>query len=479
MTPRPTPLFLAGRPVSTGTPLDVTSPWDGSVVGQTWQADDATYEAAADACVTAAPTVAAMPVHARAAILQRVAAGLGTARETFARRIALEAGKPIRDARTEVDRARMTFQVAAEEARRLAGGGDVLPMDLAPHGEGRVAMTRRVPLGPIAAISPFNFPLNLVAHKLAPAFAAGNPVLLKPASRTPLSALALAELMRECGLPDGALSVVPMDRSVGDRLVGDDRFRMLTFTGSSEVGWAMKARAGRKKVVLELGGNAGVIVDASADASEAARRVATGGFAFAGQSCISVQRVYVHEACWQAFVDALLPAVEALRVGDPLEDATAVGPLITTGDVERVTTWIREATDAGVQVLAGGSALGPRLFAPTVLTGVPRAARVCADEVFGPVVVAEPVTSFDEAIAAVNDSAFGLQAGVFTADLEHALAAFDRLEVGGVLINDVPTFRIDHMPYGGVKDSGLGREGPRYTIEEMSELRLLIIRKDK
>ncbi len=477
MTPRPTPLFLAGHPVAAGTPLDVTRPWDGSLVGQTWQADDATYDAAADACVAAAPMVAAMPVHARGAILQRVSAGLGAARETFARRIAEEAGKPIRDARTEVDRARMTFQVAAEEARRLAGGGEVLPMDLAPHGEGRVAMTRRVPLGPIAAISPFNFPLNLVAHKLAPAFAAGNPVLLKPASRTPLSALALAELMRECGLPDGALSVLPMDRTVGDRLVGDDRFRMLTFTGSSEVGWAMKARAGRKKVVLELGGNAGVIVDASADVPEAARRIATGGFAFAGQSCISVQRAYVHEACWQAFLDALLAAVEALRVGDPLDDATAVGPLITGGDVERVTTWVREATDAGARVLAGGRALGPRLFAPTVLTGVPRTARVCADEVFGPVVVVEPVASFDEAVAAVNDSVFGLQAGVFTADLEHALVAFDRLEVGGVLINDVPTFRIDHMPYGGVKHSGLGREGPHYTIDEMSELRLLIIRR--
>src|SRR5690606_3397377 len=267
------PLFLAGRSVDTGTPLDIVSPYDGTTVGRTWQADAATYEAAVEACVAAAPAVAALPVHERAAILQRVSAGLANARETFARRISLEAGKPIRDARTEVDRATMTFQVAEEEARRLAGGGEVLPMDLAPHGEGRVALTRRVPLGPIAAISPFNFPLNLVAHKLAPAFAAGNPVVLKPASRTPLSALALAELMRECGLPDGALSVLPMDRTVGDRLVGDDRFRMLTFTGSPEVGWAMKARAGRKKVVLELGGNAGVVVDSSADVARAAARV--------------------------------------------------------------------------------------------------------------------------------------------------------------------------------------------------------------
>jgi acyl-CoA reductase-like NAD-dependent aldehyde dehydrogenase len=470
------PLFLAGRSVDdAGTPLDVVSPFDGTIVGRTRQADAATYEAAVDACMAAAPTVAAMPVHERAAVLQRVSAGLAHDRDAFARRISLEAGKPIRDARTEVDRAAMTFQVAAEEARRLSGGGEVLPMDLAPHGERRVALTRRVPLGPIAAISPFNFPLNLVAHKLAPAFAAGNPVVLKPASRTPLSALALAELMRDCGLPEGALSVLPMDRTVGDRLVGDDRFRMLTFTGSPDVGWAMKARAGRKKVVLELGGNAGVIVDRSADAPAAAARVAAGGFAYAGQSCISVQRVFVHEGRWQEFIDALLPAVAALGVGDPMDERTVVGPLITPGDVDRVEEWVAEAVAGGAQVLAGGARVGARVFAPTVLTGVPRSARVCADEVFAPVVVVERVASFEEALAAVNDSAFGLQAGVFTTTLEHAWLAFERLEVGGVLINDVPTYRIDHMPYGGVKDSGLGREGPRYTIEEMSELRLLIV----
>jgi glyceraldehyde-3-phosphate dehydrogenase (NADP+) len=469
------PLFLAGRSVDTGTPLDIVSPYDGTTVGRTWQADAATYEAAVEACVAAAPAVAALPVHERAAILQRVSAGLANARETFARRISLEAGKPIRDARTEVDRATMTFQVAAEEARRLAGGGEVLPMDLAPHGEGRVALTRRVPLGPIAAISPFNFPLNLVAHKLAPALAAGNPVVLKPASRTPLSALALAELMRECGLPDGALSVLPMDRTVGDRLVGDDRFRMLTFTGSPEVGWAMKARAGRKKVVLELGGNAGVIVDSSADVARAAARVAAGGFAYAGQSCIAVQRVFVHEARWQEFLDALLPAVSALSVGDPLDEDTVVGPLITPGDVDRVEDWIAEAVSGGADVLAGGTRVSSQIYAPTVLTRVPRSAKVCADEVFAPVVVVERASSFEEALAAINDSVFGLQAGVFTTTLEHALLAFERLEVGGVLVNDVPTYRIDHMPYGGVKDSGLGREGPRYTIEEMSELRLLIV----
>lgn len=469
------PLFVAGRPAAAGTPLDVTSPYDHEVVGRTWQADIATYEAAAAACVAAAPTVAALPVHERAAILRRVSEGLLAQREDFARRITAEAGKPIRDARTEVARAAMTFEVAAEEARRLAGGGEVLPFDLAPHGEGRLALTRRVPLGPIAAISPFNFPLNLVAHKLAPALAAGNPVVLKPATRTPLSALALAELMRESGLPDGALSVLPMDRTIGDRLVRDDRFRMLTFTGSSEVGWAMKARAGRKKVVLELGGNAGVVIDRSADVAAAARRVVAGGFAFAGQSCIAVQRVFAHEAVWKDFLDALLPGVAALVTGNPNDDDTIVGPLITPGDVDRVEAWVEEAVAAGGQVLAGGTRLGATLFAPTVLTGVPRTARVCADEVFAPVIVVERVASFDAALDALNASTFGLQAGVFTEHLDNALRAFDRLEVGGVLINDVPTFRIDHMPYGGVKDSGLGREGPRYAIEEMSELRLLIV----
>ena len=334
-----------------------------------------------------------------------------------------------------------------------------------------------MPLGPIAAISPFNFPLNLVAHKLAPALAAGNPVVLKPASRTPLSALALADLMHEAGLPPGALSVLPMSSETGDLLVQDDRYRLLTFTGSAEVGWAMKARAGRKKVVLELGGNAAVIVDEGADVAAAAERTATGGFSYAGQSCISVQRVYVHELAWDAWLAAFLPRVEALVVGDPMDEQTAVGPLISTGDVDRIETWVREAVQGGAKVLCGGTRRSDRIFAPTVLTGVARHAKVCAEEAFAPVVVVERVASVDEAIDAVNDSAFGLQAGLFTTRIETTLSAFERLEVGGLLINDVPTYRIDHMPYGGVKDSGLGREGPRYAIEDMTELRLLVVRR--
>ncbi len=468
-------IFLAGADASSVRALEVKSPWDGAVAGRTWLADAGQYEQAAQACVEAAPAIAAIPVHERAAVLRRVSERLRGDPEPFARRIALEAGKPIKDATAEVARAAMTFEVAAEEARRVSGSGDVIPMDLAPHGEKRLAIARRVPLGPIAAISPFNFPLNLVAHKLAPAFAAGNPVVLKPASRTPLSALALAGLMRDCGLPPGALSVLPMDRDTGNALVEDDRFRMLTFTGSSEVGWAMKARAGRKKVVLELGGNAGVLVDASADVAHAVDRIVAGGFGYAGQSCIAVQRVYVHERRWDEFMERLVPAVAAVPVGDPLDPETVVGPLISTDDVERVETWVAEAVEAGATVLAGGRRVDDRTFAPTVLTGVPATAKLCAEEAFAPVIVCEKIASFDEGLAALNASAFGLQAGIFTADLEGALGAFDALDVGGVLINDVPTYRIDHMPYGGVKDSGMGREGPRYAIEEMSELRLLIV----
>jgi acyl-CoA reductase-like NAD-dependent aldehyde dehydrogenase len=471
------PLLLAGTPRKTANTAEVRSPFDGALVARVSVAGPDEYEEAARACVAAAPTLARLAVHERARILRQVAEALRARREHFARGIVLEAGKPLRDARTEVDRAAMTFEVAAEEARRLPGSGEVLPMDLAPHGEGRVALTRRVPLGPVAAISPFNFPLNLVAHKLAPALAAGNPLVLKPATRTPLSALGLADLMYEAGLPPGALSVLPMTRETGDLLVRDDRFRLLTFTGSAEVGWAMKARAGRKKVVLELGGNAAVIVDAGADVALAAERAATGGFSYAGQSCISVQRVYVHGEAWDAFLAEFLPRVEALVAGDPMDERTVVGPLISEGDVDRIETWTMEAVERGAEVLCGGRRLSARLFPATVLTGVPRDAKICAEEAFAPVVVLERVANLDEALEAVNDSAFGLQAGLFTPRLDAALDAFDRLEVGGVLVNDVPTWRIDHMPYGGVKDSGLGREGPRYAIEDMTELRLLVIRR--
>jgi acyl-CoA reductase-like NAD-dependent aldehyde dehydrogenase len=330
-------------------------------------------------------------------------------------------------------------------------------------------------MGPISAISPFNFPLNLAAHKLAPAFAAGNPVVLKPATKTPLSALVLADVLHNAGAPEGSLSVLPMDRETGDRLVTDERFKLLTFTGSSAVGWAMKTRAGRKRVILELGGNAGVIVDESADLDLASKRVAVGGFAFAGQSCISVQRVYVHRRLFGEFSDRLVGLVSRLKVGDPLDPETEVGPMIEPSEVERIEAWVEEAVRGGGKVLTGGRRLSDSTYAPTVLTDVPATAKVCAQEAFAPLVVLAQFDDFSEALAEVNRSTYGLQAGLFSGQLEHTLEAFDALEVGGVIVNDVPTWRIDHMPYGGVKDSGLGREGPRYTIEEMTELKLLVI----
>lgn len=453
--------------------LEVRNPYDDSTIAKVPLADEAAFDRAADAAVAAAPVMARMPVYERAAMLMRVSAAILADRDAIARTLAAEAGKPLKDALVETDRAAMTFQVAAEEGRRLQG--EVIPLDLAPHGAGRIGIVRRFPLGPIAAISPFNFPLNLSAHKLAPAIAAGNSIVLKPATKTPLSALTLGKLLNEAGAPPGAVSVLPMSREVGDRLVTDPRFKLLTFTGSSPVGWAMKARAGRKKVILELGGNAGVIIDADADVAFAAKRVAAGGFAFAGQSCISVQRVYVHDRVYDAFAAELVRIVDALKVGDPLDPQTDIGPMIEEDEAARVDEWVREAVAAGARVLTGGKRLGGAMFAPTVMSGVPEDAKLCAEEVFAPLVGLWRFSSLEDAVAAVNRSRFGLQAGLFTRDLPGAFLAYDALEVGGVIINDVPTWRIDHMPYGGVKDSGLGREGPRYTIEEMTEPKLMVI----
>ena len=467
------PFCLAGKPGRSSSALEVINPYDNTTVGRTWLAGDAEFDRAADAAVAAAPAMRALPAYERAAILMAVSAALTARRDEVARTLAGEAGKAIKDATVEAERAAMTFHVAADEARRA--GGEVVPMDLAAHGRGRIAILRRFPIGPVAAISPFNFPLNLSAHKIAPAIAAGNPIVLKPATKTPLSALYLAEMATAAGLPEGAISVLPMPRTVGDRLVTDPRFRLLTFTGSSPVGWDMKARAGKKKVILELGGNAGVIVDDSADLPFAARRVTAGGFALAGQSCISVQRVYVHARVLEAFTSELLALVNALKVGDPLDPATDLGPMIDEGEAARVDDWVKEATSRGARVLTGGRRIGSASYAPTVLTNVPADAKVCAAEVFAPLVAIFPFARFEDALREVNRSAFGLQAGVFTGNLEHALRAFDEIEAGGVIVNDVPTWRIDQMPYGGVKDSGLGREGPRYTIEEMTEPKLLVI----
>ena len=471
-TPPKRPILLAGSWQETSNPLDVVNPYDGSVVATTFTAGEPELERATQAAVAAAPGMRRLAAYERAEVLARAGEELRRRREEIGRTIAGEVGKAIRDALAEADRGVQTFQAAAEEARRV--GGEEVPIDLAPHGKGRVAFTRRFPVGPVAAISPFNFPFNLAAHKLAPAVAAGNPVVLKPASKTPLSALILGEALDRAGLPKGAISVLPMSRATGDRMVTDDRFRLLTFTGSSAVGWGMKARAGRKRVLLELGGNAGVIVDETADLGQAVARIAAGGFALAGQSCISVQRVYVHRRLFDRLAAMLTEKVEALKVGDPLDPATDLGPMVDEGEAERIDAWVTEAVREGARVLTGGKRLGGAMYAPTVLVDVPVTAKVCAEEVFAPLVGLFPFDDFDRAIEEVNRSPYGLQAGVFTNDLRNALAAFDRLEVGGVMMNDVSSWRMDAMPYGGVKNSGLGREGPRYTIEEMTETKIVV-----
>ena len=468
-----TPFYLAGKPATSASTLEVRNPYDNTVVGHTWLAEDTHFDSAASSAVEAAAIMRQLPAFERAAILMRASNDIIARKDQIAITLAGEAGKPIRDARIETERAAMTFHVAAEEARRLSG--EVVPMDLAPHGVDHFAVVKRVPVGPVAAISPFNFPLNLTAHKIAPAIAAGNPIVLKPATKTPLSAITLAEIVVRAGLPPAAISVLPMARKTGDRLVTDERFKLLTFTGSSGVGWDMKARAGKKRVILELGGNAGVVVDESADIDFAAARVAAGGFAFAGQSCISVQRVYVHTRVFDAFAARLVGLVDALKVGDPMDPATDLGPMIDEGEVDRIDEWVREAVASGAKVLTGGKRVSGPVYAPTVLSDVSSEARVCSQEVFAPLVGLFRVPSFETALTEVNRSTYGLQAGVFTADLEHTMRAFDTLEVGGIIVNDIPSWRIDHMPYGGVKDSGLGREGPKYTIEEMTEPRLLVI----
>ena len=464
--------LVAGKWRKTGEVMEIRSPYDETLVARVHRAGPEEIEQAIAAAVTAFQTTRKLPVWKRAEVLERISAGIAARREELARTIALEAGKPIKTARAEVDRAVFTFKVAAEESKRIYG--EIVPLDWLPGTEGREAHIHRVPLGPIVGISPFNFPINLVAHKVAPAIAAGNPIIIRPASQTPISALKLGEIVLESGWPEGAFSVVPSSTQVASPLVEDNRIRLLTFTGSPLVGWGLKNRAGRKRVTLELGGNAGVIVHNDADLNYAAERVAWGGFSYAGQSCISVQRIYAHADIYEAFLDNFIPRVKALKVGNPLNDATDVGPLINRGEAERVEAWVKEAQDGGVEVLAGGTRSG-NLWQPTVLATLQPTMRVSCQEVFAPLVGIYRYSDVREAIAAVDDSDFGLQAGLFTNDWNVIHAAFDDIEVGGLMVNDVSTFRIDHMPYGGVKQSGAGREGLRYAIEEMSELKLLTL----
>jgi acyl-CoA reductase-like NAD-dependent aldehyde dehydrogenase len=471
--PAPHPIYLAGRWVESPDRLVVTNPArPGEPAGATFYATSEQYEEAVTAAVAAFEVTRKMPAFERSAALHHISSGIAARREEIARIIVAESGKPVRDSLAEVDRAVLTFRIGAEEAERI--GGEVIPLDLNPASRGRTGIVRRFPIGPVAAISPFNFPLNLAAHKLAPAIASGNPIVLKPPSKDPLTMLAVAEIVAETGLPAGAVSILPMTRELGDRMVGDDRFKLLTFTGSPAVGWEMKARAGSKRVVLELGGNAGVIVDRSAELGWAVRRIATDAFSYSGQVCISVQRVFVHEAVWDEFMSRFVEAARGLKVGDPLDPATDVGPMVDAAAVERTRAWVDEARSMGAKVLLGGRADG-LYYSPTILTDVPAEASVCREEAFAPLVVVSRFGDFAEAVGGVNEGRFGLQAGVFTNDLAHAWSAFEELVVGGVIVNDVPTYRIDHMPYGGSKDSGIGREGVRYAIEDMTELRIMVI----
>ena len=464
--------YCAGEWRSSDRALEIRNPWNDELVGVTSFASDDDLEHAIRAAEDAFEAMRGMPLYERAAALDKLADLLEARGEEVATLIAQEAAKPLRDARVEVMRGVFTIRIAAEEAKRI--GGEMIPLDLLPSSKGRFGITKKAPIGPIAAISPFNFPLNLALHKVAPAIASGNTVILKPPTHDPLTMLTFAEMVDEVGLPKGAVSIMPMDRATGDRLVTDDRFKLLSFTGSPDVGWEMKKRAGKKKVVLELGGNAGVIVDAGADVALVAQRVRAGAFAYAGQVCISVQRVYVHRDSYGAFCDELVAAVQTIKIGDPLDPDTELGPMIDAKAVNRIDEWVRAAVDEGATLLTGGKATG-RFYEPTVIVDASKESFVCSREAFAPIVTVFPVESFEDALDQANDSVFGLQAGVFTNDVEHAFQAFDRLDVGGGILNDIPVYRIDHMPYGGVKDSGLSREGVRYAIEDMTETRLLVV----
>jgi glyceraldehyde-3-phosphate dehydrogenase (NADP+) len=472
MTPPIAPAYVAGRFRQTSKTQALHAPYDGAWFISASFCGPAELEEAVAAAAASFEQTRRMASYERAGVLRQVGAALQARAREFADTMVQESGKPIGDAEAEVARAVHTFEIAAAEAERLYG--ETIPMDLRPNAAGRLGLTRRFPVGPVLAITPFNFPLNLAVHKIAPAIAAGCPIVVKPAEQTPLSCLKLAELIDATAWPKGALSVVPCDRSVAAGLVGDERFRVLTFTGSQKVGWELKARAGKARVVLELGGNAAVIVDASADLDLAIPRLVYGAFSYAGQKCISVQRLYVHAKVWDEFVRRFVDAARAVKLGDPRDREALVGPMIDERNARRIEEWIDEAVKGGAKVLLGGPRRD-RLVPPTVLTQVPRSARLAAEEAFGPTVNLERIEGFAEGIRAVNDSKFGLQCGVFTRDLGNALAAFEQISVGAVIVNDAPSFRIDHMPYGGVKESGLGREGVRYALRDYTEERLLVV----
>lgn len=467
------PYYLANEARTPNTDLAVTDKYSGEVAARVAMADAAAIDEAIGAADAVQTAMAGLPAYERQQVLMHCVARFEERHEELSQALCIEAGKPIKDARGEVTRLVDTFRVAAEEAVRL--NGETLNLEISARARGYRGFTRRVPIGPCSFISPFNFPLNLAAHKIAPAIAAGCPFVLKPASRTPLGAILIGEVLAETSLPRGAFSILPCSRDGADLFTTDERLKLLSFTGSPGVGWDLKARAGKKPVVLELGGNAACVVDADTDLDDAIGRIVFGAFYQSGQSCISVQRVLVHEALYSSFKDRFVSEVAALPMGDPREETTFIGPMIDEKEAARLADWIDAARERGAEVLCGGGRDGAMLQA-TVLENVPRDCSLYREEAFGPVAILEPFADFDEALRIVNDSAFGLQAGIFTRDLYKAHKAWDTLHVGGVVIGDVPSWRVDNMPYGGVKDSGLGREGVRYAIEDMTEIRLLVIR---
>lgn len=465
-------LLINGEWVEAGEYSSIRSPYSGDIIAEIPMATAAETELAIEAAMNARQEMAKMPAHKRAEILENLVHLLQDRAEEAAEIIALEAAKPIVTARQEVSRTIETYKFAAEEAKRIHG--ETLPLDAARGGENRLAYTVREPIGVIGAITPFNFPMNLVAHKVGPAIASGNTIILKPASQTPLSSFFIAELLLEAGLPAGALNVVTgSGRVTGDKLVTDHRVSMITFTGSPAVGIGIRSKAGLKRVTLELGSNAAVIIDKGVDIDKIVPRCVTGAFAFQGQVCISLQRAYVHEDVYDEFVSKLVNETEKLTIGDPLDEKTDVSALISSGDVERTLSWIQEAESQGATVVAGGKSEGNILY-PTIICDADSTMKVSCHEVFAPIVVINKVKNIEEAIELVNDSRYGLQAGIYTNDITTALNAAENLYVGGVMINDIPTFRVDNMPYGGVKESGTGREGLKYAVEEMTEMKLVV-----
>jgi len=467
------PIYIANQAESPNDDLTVTDKFSGETIARVPRADAETIDRAIAAACEAAPAMAAMKPYQREAILRHCIARFRERYDELADLLRAEAGKPIQDSRGEVDRLIDTFEIAARETQNA--NGEVLNLEIGERTAGYRGFTKRVPIGPCALITPFNFPLNLVAHKVAPALAAGCPFVLKAASRTPLSALVLGEILAETELPKGAFSIFPCEVKAAAALTQDERLKLLSFTGSPKVGWMLKSQAGKKKVVLELGGNAACVIDEGVDLEDAVPRIIKGAFYQSGQSCISVQRILVHHSLAQAFEQKFVAATRELKSGDPADEATFIGPMIAESEAERLETWIDEARKAGAELLCGGTRQGA-IHEATVLKAVPRDQKLQREEAFGPVAVIDVFDDFDAALDQVNDSAYGIHAGVFTLRIDHAFRAWDRLEVGGVLINEIPSWRVDNLPYGGVKDSGLGREGIRYAIEDMTEIRSLVFR---